>query len=173
MTFEYDVVTMEPGSGEELISASGLKVRPEWIDYNGHMNVAFYVLAFDTVVEGIFELIGVNRTYRDTRQRSLFALEAHVTYQRELHEGDPLRATVQFLGSDDKRVHTIYHLYHAEKGYLAATAEWLQISIDMRARRAAPFEPEIAERIAALVERHRGLPWPAAVGRVMGVKGKA
>jgi len=167
-----DGVNFYPGEGEELIEATGMTVRPEWIDYNGHMNVAYYVLAFDQVVDLVYDVIGVNADYRARRQRSLFALESHITWQRELHEGDPLRVSVQFLGADDKRLHTVYHLYQAETGHLAATAEWLQICVDMAARRATAFDPEIAAKIASIVERHADLPRPASVGRVIGVKPK-
>ncbi len=161
---------LEEGRGSDLLKISGYSVQPEWIDYNGHMNVAYYVLAFDLAVDEIFNLIGLSERYREESGFSSFAIESHVTWQRELHLGDPLLVTVQFLAFDGKRVHTIYHMYHAEEGYLAATSEWLQMSIDMRIRRSAPFQPEVADKIAALVERHRALPWPSEVGRVMGVK---
>lgn len=158
------------GQGEELITITGLSVQPEWIDYNGHMNVAYYVLAFDLAVDEVFNLFGLTEPYRKQSGRSSFALESHVTWQRELHLGDPLRVTVQFLGFDGKRVHTIYHMYHAEAGFLAATSEWLQISVDMEARRSAPFEAGIADKLASLAARHRDLPRPAAVGRQIAVK---
>ncbi len=161
---------MDPGQGSALVVASGLRVRPAWIDYNGHMNVAYYVLAFDLVVDEVFNVIGLTKDYREQSGRSTFAIESHVTWQRELHEGDPLRVTVQFLGYDGKRMHSVYHMYHADEGYLAATSEWLQISVDMNARRSAPFEASVGERIRALVERHSALPRPPVVGRVMGVK---
>lgn len=148
----------------------GLRVQPEWIDYNQHMNVAYYVLAFDLAVDQVFDLFGLTQEYRTLSGRSSFALESHVTWQRELHLDDPLRITVQFLGYDGKRVHSIYHMYHAEEGFLAATSEWLQISVDMTARRSAPFEEPVASQIAALVDRHKSLPQPPEVGRVMAVK---
>ncbi|GAB5471573.1 MAG: thioesterase family protein [Rhodospirillales bacterium] len=165
-----EALKLHPGQGSELISVEGLRVRPEWIDYNAHMNVAYYVLAFDLAVDEIFELIGLSRDYRARSGRSSFALESHVMWQRELHLDDPLRVTVQFLGFDGKRMHSIYHMYHAEAGFLAATSEWLQISVDMTARRSAPFEAPIAAKIQDLVARHRDLPKPPEVGRVMGVK---
>ncbi len=160
------------GEGEDLVVVTGLTVQPEWIDYNGHMNVAYYVLAFDLAVDELFNLFGLTERYRRESGHSSFALESHITWQRELHLGDPLRVTVQFLGFDGKRVHTIYHMYHAEAGFLAATSEWLQISVDMTARRSAPFEAEVAQKIEALTERHRGLARPPATGRIIAVKGK-
>ncbi len=66
-------------------------VRPEWIDYNGHMNVAYYVLAFDLATDSFFDFLGLDEAYRETSGNSTFAVEAHITYQRELAEGDPLR----------------------------------------------------------------------------------
>lgn len=163
-------LTLEEGQGAALVTIGGLSVQPEWIDYNGHMNVAYYVLAFDLAVDEIFNLFGLTEAYRKASGHSSFALESHVTWQRELHLGDPLRVTAQFLGFDGKRVHTVYHMYHAEDGFLAATSEWLQISVDMAARRSAPFEPVVANKIAALVARHRDLPRPPEVGRRIAVK---
>ncbi len=161
---------LNAGMGPELVTIDGYSVQPEWIDYNGHMNVAYYVLAFDLAVDEVFNLIGLTERHRKESGRSSFAIESHITWQRELHLGDPLRVTAQFLGFDGKRVHSIYHMYNAESGFLAATSEWLQISIDMSTRRSAPFEPVVAERIAALVSRHRDLPRPLEVGRTLAVK---
>lgn len=149
----------------------GGRVRPEWIDYNGHMNVAYYVLALDQAVDIFFEHLGFTEAYRQARGRSFFAVESHVTWQRELHLDDPLRITAQLLGYDDKRMHTFYRMYHAEAGYLAATSEWMQVSVDLTARRSAPWEAVILERLESVWRQQRHLPRPPEVGRVMQLRG--
>ncbi len=143
------------------------KVQPEWIDYNGHMNVAYYVLAFDHATDAFFDHIGLDEGYRSTTGNSTFAVEAHVTYQREVAEGDELRFTTQLLGFDEKRIHFFHNMYHADQGFLAATAEWLSLHIDMGRRRVAPIPSAIAARLAEIHVTHEALQVPAEVGRVI------
>jgi len=147
------------------------KVRPEWIDYNGHMNVAYYVLAFDYATDALFDYLGLDTAYRERSGNSTFAVEAHVTYRRELTTGDGLRFTTQLLGYDAKRLHFIHHMYHADEGFLAATAEWLSLHVDLTARRVSPFPEEILARLAEVMAAHGSLPAPAEVGRVIKAPG--
>ncbi len=143
------------------------RVLPEWIDYNGHMNVAYYVLAFDHATDAFFDFIGLDEDYRTTTGNSTFAVEAHVTYQREVAEGDEMQFTTQLLGYDEKRLHFFHHMYHAEQGFLAATAEWLSLHIDLDRRRVAPMPGAIAARLAEVHAAHKALPVPAEAGHVI------
>lgn len=152
---------------EAPLAIPGEAVRPEWIDYNGHMNVAYYILAFDHATDIFFDRIGLDSEYRTGGHGTTFAVESHVTYQRELHEGDPLRFTTQLLGFDQKRLHFFHRMYHADKNYLAATSEWLSLHIDLETRRVGPFRAEILSRFAALMDRHSRLPWPEEAGRTI------
>lgn len=147
-------------------------VLPEWIDYNGHMNVAYYVLAFDHATDAVLDHIGMDAAFRQQHHSSVFTLELHVCYLQELKQGDPLRATAQLLDYDAKRIHYFQQLCHAEQGYLAATAEQILLHVDMRTRRGAPLPPTIAERLAALRAEHARLPVPPQVGRSIGMKFK-
>ncbi|HZD26949.1 MAG TPA: thioesterase family protein [Alphaproteobacteria bacterium] len=140
-------------------------VRPEWIDYNGHMNVAYYVLAFDHATDRLFDLIDLGIDYVQRSGRSAFVLETHVGYRQEVKEGDPLRFTVQLIEADDKRLHYYLEMFHAGEGYLAATSEQLALHVDLTARRACPFPEPLRDRLAALMEAHMALPRPAGVGR--------
>jgi acyl-CoA thioester hydrolase len=143
------------------------KVRPEWIDYNGHMNVAYYVLAFDYATDAFFDYLGLDKHYRDTSGNSTFAVEAHLTYQREVAEGDALRFTTQLLGFDDKRLHFVHHMYHAGEGFLAATSEWLSLHIDLQVRRVSIMPESIKTRLAEIMGAHEALLQPPEVGRVI------
>src|SRR3546814_2037050 len=89
-----------------------------------------------------------------------FTLEAHITYDREVMQGDPLRITTHLLDFDAKRIHYIHHMYHAEKGYLASTNELISIHIDMRIRRSAPMPGDLLDRLAAVRDAHAMLPKP-------------
>ena len=149
------------------------KVDPAWIDWNGHMNVAYYVLAADQGVDHFCDAVGMDGAYRARSQRSIFAAESHVTYQKELKLNDPLVVTMQILGFDNKRLHWFWRLYNAEAGYLAATLEWMTLSVDLTTRRVAPWEAPIYAGIDAIWQRHRLLPRPAEMGRVIGVPGQS
>jgi len=134
--------------GRGMTVAEGV-VLPEWIDCNGHMNVAYYVLAFDKGVDALWTKIGITDEYIRTRKQSTFAVEAHLTYQDELHEGDPYRVTAQIVALDNKRVHQFQRLYHAETGVLAATAEWLNLHVNLETRRVSLWPDDI---LAAFTE---------------------
>lgn len=140
-------------------------VRPEWIDYNGHMNVAYYVLAFDHATDAFFDYVGLDRAYREATANTTFAVDARVTYQQEVGEGDRLRFATQLLGYDDKRLHFFHQMVHAEKGFLAATSEWVGLHIDLSTRRVSPMPEAIRGRLAEVLEAHRALAVPLEVGR--------
>lgn len=145
-------------------------VLPEWIDYNGHMNVAYYVLAFDHAADSFFDYFGMTEAYRETHNVSTFALETHITYQRELKAGDPIRFEVQLLDLDDKRFHYMNRMYHEADGHLAATAEWISIHMDMATRKSAPFRDDIMANLRAIREAHKDLPPPPEAGRTIGIR---
>lgn len=142
-------------------------VLPEWIDINGHMNVAYYVLAFDKAVDGLWAELGITDEYIETTGGSTFAVEGHVTWQRELCEGEPYRVTSQILAYDEKRIHQFQRMYHAEVGYLAATAEWLNLHVDLETRRVSPWPDFVLQSLATFTAGQRGLGYPVEAGRKM------
>jgi acyl-CoA thioester hydrolase len=148
-------------------------VLPAWIDWNGHMNVAYYVLAFDEAVNGQFHSMGLDEEERTTTGGSMFAAEMHVLWKKELSEGEPIAITFQFLDFDAKRVHSIMHMYHGRAGFLAATCELMQLSVNLTERRTVPWSPKVLARLQGLYAPQRDLPRPAEVGRVMGVPRRA
>lgn len=159
----------------ELVLAAPLDIHrstvlPEWVDWNGHMNVAFYVLAFDQASGAFMRNMGLGRNYVDGKLGMTFVLETHVTYDRELREGAPMRFTTQLLERDAKRVHLYHEMFHAADGYLAATNEVIVMNIDYASRRSASWPVQAGERLELIWDRHKGLPRPAKAGRVMGLK---
>ena len=148
-------------------------VKPEWMDYNGHMNVAYYLLLFDHATDAFMDYIGMGLDYRDLTQCSGFVVEAHVNYQRELVTGDPVYCTTQLLGFDTKRIHYFHRMYHAEQGFLAATNELILIHVDIVRRHNTPMPIAILDRLNAVMTHHFQLPRPPQSGRVIGVKSKA
>ena len=145
-------------------------ILPEWIDYNGHMNVAYYVLVFDRATDGFFDFMGLTAEYRAAGNVSAFTAEMHVNYIREVKQGDEVFVTTQLLGYDAKRFHYFHRMYHAAQGYLAATSELLCLYVDMNARRVAPMPSLIMDRLAEIKQSHSELPIPEEIGSVMKVK---
>ncbi|MDT8344510.1 MAG: thioesterase family protein [Thermohalobaculum sp.] len=148
------------------------RVEPGWIDYNGHMNVAYYTLAFDRALDEVFEALGIGATAARRDRLGPMALQSQIHYLAELVEGEAFHCEVQLLDADDKRVHFIVRMIAERDGRLAATYETLSMNVDLRARRGAPYPPQAAARIGRLVAAHAGLVRPAQVGRTIGIRRK-
>lgn len=144
-------------------------VKPEWIDANEHMNVAYYVLAFDMGVDVLWGDFGITTEYIESGAGSTFAVESHITYQRELMADDPYFVTSQLLAYDDKRIHQFQRLYHAEELFLAATAEWMNLHVDIQKRRVCPWPPSILEKLGAFAHGQEDQEYPQEAGRQMGI----
>jgi len=167
MSFPYPLPELDLGAPLDRHRAS---VKPEWIDGNGHMNVAYYVLAFDHATDTFAEQLGIAWTYVEHKLGMTFVLEAHVTYDREVREGDPLRITTQLLDHDAKRAHFFHAMYHGDEGWLAAANELVMLHVDYETRRTAPWRPETLDRLGRMAAAHRGLPWPEKAGRRIGLR---
>lgn len=145
--------------------SSVMKVDPAWVDLNGHMNMAYYNVLFDRGVDEMYSLAGFGWDYLKTRNHSIFAVEVHVRYLRELNEGDPVRVTFQLLDYDSKRIHFFQQLFHATEGWVSATCENLSLHIDMATRKVAPFPPDMRKRLCDIRTAHGRLPRPEAIGK--------
>ena len=143
------------------------RVRPEWIDHNGHMNMGYYLVVFDLATDEFFRWVGLDEAHRRARGVTTFSLETHVTYQREVGEGDPLRFTTRLIGFDAKRLHYFHEMWHAEAGYLAATNELMSLHVSRASRRASAMAPEVLARLAIVQKAHDALPRPPQVGRTI------
>lgn len=140
--------------------SAGETVPADWIDGNGHMNVAYYLLAFERGFAPPYTFLDFDYDLIARRGFSSMTVEVHIAYHRELLEGAPLRITTQLIDCDDKRAHWLQALYHAEENYLAASAEWLILSIDMRRRRAAALPEDLQAALQRVKAAHAGLPLP-------------
>src|SRR5882762_6290324 len=138
------------------------EVLPEWIDWNGHMNLAYYVVLFDRATDLLFDELGLGLDYRRNEEKGTFVVETHNLYERELLVGERVRIATQILGSDDKRLHLGHEMFRVKDGERSATQELMFLHIDLAARRVSPFPPELKDRVAAWTAAHAGLPRPAA-----------
>ncbi|MBN8873690.1 MAG: thioesterase family protein [Rhodospirillales bacterium] len=146
-------------------------VRPEWIDSNGHMNLAYYVVAFDHATDKLYTALGIGDAYREASNFSCFTAETHTLYERELMLGEKLLVRSVLLGADAKRVHYFHEMFHAESGQRAAAQELLALHIDMRIRRVAPFPEERQAALAAAVAKWRPAELPKGAGRKIALPG--
>ncbi len=157
---------------EAPFEAKGLRIKKDWIDYNGHLNMAYYNVMFDQAVDQAFESCGLGPEYLKERNASYYTLEVHINYLREVHLTTPLRISLQMLDFDAKRVHYFLQMHHETEGWVAATSEQLCMHIDMAAKRAAPFPDDVLARIEAMRNAHKGLPLAPQIGHVIGIKRK-
>jgi acyl-CoA thioester hydrolase len=152
--------------------ASVMQIEPQWIDYNGHLNMAYYNVMFDRAIDELWLRLGIGPGYMKERHGSTFTAECHVRYLREIHLGDPVQVSILLVAADEKRLHTFEELRHATEGWLSATSENMTIHIDMTARRTAPFPPDIRARIAAAVNAHAAVARPEGIGRKIAMPSK-
>ena len=146
-------------------------VRPEWIDFNGHMNAGYYMVAFDDAISPWSRFIGMTDEHRAQNRVTTFSAENHITYERELRKGTNIGVTSRLLAYDRKRIHAFQLMYNLDQGELAATNEVMSLHINEDTRRVSEMHDVVHERLAAIWAAHRSLPWPSQVRRIMNVKG--
>lgn len=149
-----------------------IAVEKEWIDYNGHLNMAYYNVVFDRGADEAFELMGMGPAYAAGRRLTIYTAEVHVCYVREIHLDHPLVVSFQLLDHDEKRLRFYQEVRHADEGWLAATSEQLALHVDMAGPKVAPFPPDILAKVEALRGTHAGLPMPERAGRSIGIRRK-
>ena len=147
-----------------------LRILPEWTDANGHMNVAYYVLAFDCATDALYDALGIGWDYVRHERMSLFTLGMNVDYLHEVLAGDDVRIASRLLDYDHKRVHYFHEMHDAVRGGLAATNELLAMHVDMTTRRSTPFPDPVAARLAAMHSAHAMLTPPQNLGRKLGIR---
>ena len=111
------------------------EVLPEWIDLNGHMNLAYYTVLFDYASDLLFDTIGIGRDYKDATGHGTFVVETHNLYESELLVGERVRVASQILGADDKRLHVAHEMFRLVDDRRSATQELMFLSIDLEQRR--------------------------------------
>lgn len=136
-----------------------LTIPPEWIDRNGHVNVAYYVLAFDYATDNFYEGLGIGETYHQ-QGFSLFTLGMNVDYHREIFEGTRIRMTTQLINWDHKRLHYFHRMENLDAGYLAATNECIGIHVNLNTRRSTPFNDNTRQQLEQMLAQHQTLEQP-------------
>ncbi|MBX3513263.1 MAG: thioesterase family protein [Xanthobacteraceae bacterium] len=149
--------------------SSAMTVEPGWVDYDGHLNMAYYNVLIDRSVDEAFALVGLGPYYIKERGHSFFTAECHVRYLKELQAGEVVRTTIRLVDYDEKRIHFFAELYHAQEGWMSATSEQLALHVDMKSKKVAPFPDDVLDRLAAMKAAHAALPAPEGIGRKIGM----
>lgn len=164
---------MPPVKQSAPFLSSVMAIEPAWIDYNGHLNVAYYGVLFDRAVDEAYELIGVGPDYLKQTGHSTMVVETHMRYLRELHLDHPVQVSVQLLDYDAKRFQVFEELRHATEGWVAATCETMTLHVDMTAKKVAPFPAAVMDALAAMKAAHSSLPRPDSAGRRIAMPDKS
>jgi len=142
------------------------RVEPGWVDFNGHMTESRYLQVFGDATDALLRAVGADDAYHSAG-RYYYTVETHLRHLREVEGGTPLHVTTQIIADDDKRIHLFHSLYRSDADTLLATAEQMQLHVDMHASRACPAAPEVLARVQRIAAAHRALERPAGSGRAV------
>ncbi len=147
-------------------------VRPAWIDANGHMNVAYYVLVFDHATDAVLDRLEIGTAYRQASGCSIFVAEAHITYEQEVREGARLKVASRILSFDGRRLVLFHEMHDAETTALVATNEVLCLHVNLQTRRTTPLPVAARDRIETARVEHGRLPRPSRAGRAISLSAR-
>jgi len=149
-----------------------MAIEPQWIDYNGHFNMAYYNVLFDRAADQVFELLGLGPDYVKATNNSFFTLETHTSYLQELAPADTVVIDNHFLDHDHKRVHYVQTMRHATESWAACVLEVMVSHVDLSIHKTSNFPAEVLARIAEMTAAHKSLTVPSQVGRRIGIPRK-
>lgn len=157
-------------SVEQLRQLPGLMqhvVPPEWEDYNGHVNIQFYMTLFERGGWPMVNELGMDEAYFRDRRHGLFDLEHHIFYLSELHVGDQVSMFARLVDRSAKRFHGLMFIVNDTRDLLACTLEYVSSGADLEHRRTAAFPDDVAARLDRMIEEHRALPWSPPLCGIM------
>jgi len=118
------------------------KIIKEWTDYNGHLNVAYYVYIFDIAADIMLNNFKMGGESAKQDKKSTFVVEMHTNYNQEVKLGEEVETQLAYIDHDKKRIQYKLSMFHKEKKYLAATNEVLSLYIDLSQRRVTEFDSD-------------------------------
>lgn len=132
------------------------KIIKEWTDYNGHMNVAYYVLIFDLYgAEILMNIFNMGEESATSTGKSTMVVESHITYNQEVKEGDEVIVNLIYFDHDKKRLQYKLEMLHKEKKYLAASIEILSLYVDLKQRKVSEFEKEKVKIMKNYIDKNK------------------
>jgi len=149
------------------------KIQEEWLDYNGHMNVAYYVLVFDQAEEQFFKNIGLGELVAKETNISWMVLENHITYDDEVSLDQEVAINIRVVDHDTKRLHLYLEMVtEGEDGYLTSTLEQMVICADLNQRKSTEFPAEVRKNIETFVQAQPSFDISERLGRTIGIRRK-
>ncbi|WP_407310313.1 thioesterase family protein [Pseudomonas sp. nanlin1] len=146
------------------------QIQPEWVDYNGHLRDAFYLLIFSYGTDGLMDALGLDSAHREASGHSLFTLELHLNYLHEVKLGAEVEVHTQLIAHDAKRLHLYHSLHGVGDDRVLAGNEQMLLHVDLAGPRAAPFTAAVLEKLNAMSAGQAELPRPELLGRVIGLR---
>ena len=146
------------------LETGGRTVPAEWVDYNGHMNDAYYFVAFTEATEAFLDHVGLGKAYRESSGCGIYTVESHLCFRASVRGGELISYRSQLLGYDAKRLH-VFHQIMTSQGAEAATNELMFLHVDLAGERVTAMPSERLAAVAALAAEQAELPVPEQAGR--------
>lgn len=149
-------------------------VRKEWVDYNGHLNDAYYMVIFSQATDAFIDYIGMDDKTRRTTKTSIYTLEGHINYLLEVKEGETVEIRTRLIRHDTKRMQLYHEMFRPGQADPVAAAEFMLLHVDTSdGAKSAPIRPEIAAKLRQTQAAHDALPPATYSSRTIGLKPKA
>ena len=146
-------------------------VLPEWIDYNGHMNVGYYGIAFDLASDVFLSHhLGIGEEHVEATGQGPFVLQVHQHYLQEMRLGEVFQIHFRLIDHDAKRLHLFGEMVLTDTGATMATQEIMVMNVEHKSGRSAPYPDWAIRRFARMKADHAGLPGVAQIGAGMGIR---
>ena len=130
------------------------KVIKEWTDYNGHLNVAFYVHVFDKAADVMLDNFKMGGYSAKKDKKTTFVAEMYTTYKQEVRLDEEVETHLTYTNHDKKRIHYRLSMFHKEKKYLAATNEVLSLYVDLNKRKVVEFDSDRLKLMDQLIKKN-------------------
>jgi|TARA_B110000263_G_C15137930_1_gene431979 acyl-CoA thioester hydrolase len=121
------------------------KIIKDWIDYNGHMNLSYYILVFDSGAEVILSKFEMGEHSAKTTKKSTMVVETHTNYLKEIKENEEVTVSLSYFNHDKKRLHYKLEMHEKSTNSLSATTEVLALYMNLNERKVSEFEKEKVE----------------------------
>lgn len=149
----------------------GETVRSDWIDYNGHMNVTYYLLSFDHAVDRLLgDVLGIGEAFTNKAGQGSYALQSNIHYLGELLEGTAFDFSLLLIDCDAKRMHMMVEMNNLASGAVAATCEQVLMNVDLTTRRSTPYPDWAQARMVLMRDSHAKAPRPPQFAQPLGLR---
>ena len=146
------------------------KVLPEWIDYNGHMNVAYYTLAFDDALDDFLDKIGIGEDYVMEFQNGPYALQANYHYLDELLVDEEFRVRIYLVDTTEKCFHSAMEIFNENTGLVSAVCEQITMNVNLELRKSNKYPDWVREKFDLIIKSQKDKKLPSQIGKPLGLK---